>query len=279
MTTVMRAMRRHRVVSFFVIAYLFSWGIWIPMALAGVRVVQGSGWPSQTPGLIGPLVAALVMSAVVGGGAPVRDLLARMVRWRVSLRWYLVALSPLVLFAIAAGATALTAGGWPDLAELGQFSGLPLVAVPVMWLLLIVAAFGEETGWRGYAVPEMLQKTGFLTTAIVIGCLWVLWHAPLVFVVESYRQMGVAIVPMLLFGLVSGSIFLAWLYRASGASVLIVAIWHGTYNLVSGTAAAHGLVAAVVSTAVMVSAVLIVVSEVRSWTRSRHAPRALRPAA
>lgn len=40
---------------------------------------------------------------------------------------------------------------------------------------------------------------------------------------------------------------LTWLYEASGGSVLMVALWHATYNLMSGTAAAHGLVAAIVS--------------------------------
>ncbi len=67
--------------------------------------------------------------------------------------------------------------------------------------------------------------------------------------------MGLAIVPMLLLGMVCGSIILAWLYRASGGSILIVVLWHATYNLVSGTAAAHGLVAAVVTSAVIVWAV------------------------
>jgi membrane protease YdiL (CAAX protease family) len=140
-----------------------------------------------------------------------------------------------------------------------------------MWLLLLVAGFAEETGWRGFAVPEMLKTRGFLSTALVIGLLWAMWHIPSLFLNDSYRQMGIAMFPMLTIGLVCGSIFLAWLYRATGGSVLMVAMWHGTYNLVSATAAAHGLVAAVVTTGVMMWAVLIVVVEVRKWLRTRHA--------
>lgn len=279
LTRLVTAMRRHTVVSYFVIAYAFSWAIWIPMALANVRVYQGSPWPSHLPGLFGPLIAAFVMSAVIGGGVRVKDLLARLARWRVAKRWYLAALSPLAFFAVAAASMAATGQGWPDLGELGRFSGLPVVAAPVMWLLLLVTAYAEETGWRGFAVPEMLKKRSLLTTAVVIGLLWVLWHVPSMFVIENYRQMGFAIVPTFTLGIVAGSIFLAWLYRASGGSVLIVAVWHATYNLVSGTAAAHGLVAAVVSTAVMIWAVLIVFVEVRNWRRTRHAPIGRRSAA
>ena len=272
-------LRRHRLVAFFVIAYTFSWAIWIPMALVGLRVTQGSAWPSQVPGLFGPMVAAFAMSAIVGGRVGVRGLVVRMARWRVSPRWYLVALSPLAFFALAAVAIAATGGGWPNLAALGKSSGFPLVAAPVMGLLLLGAGYAEETGWRGYAVQEMMKKTSLLKTAVVIGCLWALWHAPLAFVIANYRDMGLAIVPMLLLGMVSGSIILAWLYRASGGSILIVALWHATYNLVSGTAAAHGLVAAVVTSAVMVWAVAIVVAEVRSRRLARRAPTELAHAA
>ena len=268
-TALLANLRRHSVVSYFVIAFAISWAIWIPMALAGVRVIQASAWPSHVPGMIGPIVAAFLMSAAVGGGAGVKDLVSRMGRWHVAGRWYLVALSPLAFFAIAAVAMVVTGRGWPALSELGKFSGLPVVAAPVMWLMLLVLAFAEEAGWRGFAVPELLKTRSFLATALVIGLLWALWHVPSVFVIEQYQHMGLAIVPLFLFGMVSGSIFLTWLYRASGGSVLLVALWHGSYNLVSGTAAAHGLVAAVVTTAVMTWAIVIVILELRTWARAR----------
>jgi membrane protease YdiL (CAAX protease family) len=270
--------RRHTVITFFVIAYTFSWAIWIPMALAGARAAQGQPWPNHLPGLFGPMVAAFIMSAVVAGRFGVLDLLKRMSQWRVATRWYVAALSPLGLFAVAAIALAASGRGWPDLAEMGKFSSMPVVAAPVMFVFLLVTAYAEETGWRGFAVPEMLRKRSLLTTAVVIGLLWVLWHVPSMFVIENYRQMGLAIVPTFTVGIVSGSILLAWMYRGSGGSVFIVALWHATYNLVSGTAAAHGLVAAIVSTAVMAWAAVIVVMEIRRWRRERRASGGLIPA-
>jgi membrane protease YdiL (CAAX protease family) len=270
MRTTIAAMRRHSVISYFLIAYAFSWAIWIPMAVAGARIYQGSVWPSHIPGLFGPLVAAFIMSALLSGRAGVVDLLRRMFKWRVDLKWYLAALSPLAFFVIAAIVMAVTGRSWPNLGELGKYSSLPIVVAPVMWLFLLVAAYAEETGWRGFAVPQLLKTRSFLTTALLIGVLWAIWHVPSMFVIENYRQLGLAVLPGFFIGIVCGSILLAWLYRASGGSVLIVAVWHATFDLFSGTAAAHGLVAAIVSTAVMVWAVLIVIVEARRWLLDRR---------
>jgi hypothetical protein len=263
---------RHRtLISYFVLAYGLSWAVWVPMALAGARVSQGQPWPTHIPGLFGPIAAGLIMSAAVAGIPGIRQLIGRMFQWRMAKRWYLVALSPLGFYGIAAVIGAAMGQGWPNLAEMGGFSGLPLVAAPLMCLLLLVTAFAEETGWRGFAAHEMLlKKRSLLFTAVVIGLLWAMWHVPSMFVIENYRQMGVAILPIFTFGLVSGSILLAWLYRESGGSVLIVALWHATYNLVTGTAAAHGLIAAVVWTGVMAWAAWIVVAELRKGLRDRR---------
>jgi membrane protease YdiL (CAAX protease family) len=271
--------RRHPLIGYFAIAFAVSWAVWIPMAVAGGRADQGRPWPSHVPGLLGPIVAAFVMAAIVAGRAGARDLVGRMLRWRVALRWYAAALSPLAFFAVGAAAMAATGRGWPDPGDLGRFTGLPVVAAPVMLILLLLAGFAEETGWRGFAVPAMLKERSLLTTAVIVGLLWALWHVPSFFVVESYREMGLDILPMFTLGIVSGSILLTWMYRGSGGSVLVVALWHGTYNLVSGTAAAQGLVAAIVSTAVMVWATVIVVLEVRGWLRRRHVAAGLRTAA
>ena len=75
MTQLKVAMRRHSVVSFFVIAYAIFWAIWIPMALVGTRTYQGSAWPSHIPGLFGPIASAFVMWAIVGGRPGVKDFL------------------------------------------------------------------------------------------------------------------------------------------------------------------------------------------------------------
>ena len=50
----MSILRRHPLVSFFVLAYGLSWAHWIPLALAGVHTAQGSS-TTHEPGLLGAL--------------------------------------------------------------------------------------------------------------------------------------------------------------------------------------------------------------------------------
>jgi len=260
---------RHPVIAFFALSFALSWSMWVPMALLGVSVRQGSAWPTHMAGLAGPALAALALTAVVSGQKGLRELWSRIVRRRVQPRWYLAAFSPLLLFITGAAASAVTGAGWPDAADLGSFIGLPFAAAPILWLMLIAGAFGEEIGWRGFAVAELLKRQRLTVTALVVGVLWALWHAPLFFVIENYRGMGIGMVPMFTLGILSGSIVLAWLYRASGGSILLVAIWHANFNLATGTAAATDLIAAVVSAGVMVWAACIVVVEVRRSQTSR----------
>ncbi len=40
-------------------------------------------------------------------------------------------------------------------------------------------ALGEEIGWRGFLVPELARRMSFTWTAIFSGCVWALWHYPI----------------------------------------------------------------------------------------------------
>jgi hypothetical protein len=72
--------------SFVALAYAVSWGWAFPFVAAGDVIEKGVGWPTNFPALLGPALAAFVVTAVVWGRAGVRDLLARMGRWHMPLR-------------------------------------------------------------------------------------------------------------------------------------------------------------------------------------------------
>ena len=82
---------------------------------------------------------------------------------------------------------------------------------------------------------------------------------------------------MFVLGVVAGSVVTAWLVNRGRGSVLLVAVFHGTYNLVSGSRGASGVLAAVESTAVVVLAVVLLAQELiathgdRVGRRRRHA--------
>jgi membrane protease YdiL (CAAX protease family) len=231
-----------RAAAFTLLAYGFTWAWWIPLALEGTAIDFGQAAPRYVVGLVGPLVAALVVTAATDGGTAVRSLVARMVRWRVAPRWYLISVGGLLgLWLLAMVITVATGGSAPSLEEMGLVPGLPATSVLVVWLYaVLVNGLGEETGWRGFLQPLLQRSFRPLTAVVLVSVIWAAWHLPLLSALTSFEVISdPAMLPVFWFGLAALSVVLAWVYHRSGASVLIAALWHGTYNLAAGTAAAQ----------------------------------------
>ena len=259
--------------TFFGLACAFSWAWVFPLVLSGDVVRQGRGWPTHFPSLVGPALAAFVVVAWTRGRPGVHGLLGSMGRYRVGLRWWLVALSPAAFLGAALLGIWIGRGTLPTVGDFGRFSGLPsgLGVVGVFAVITIVNGFGEETGWRGYAIPELQRKFSPLAAAVILAPIWALWHVPQFFLLRSYSNFSGSELVGFVFGLTAGSVVLTWLVNRT-ASVLLVVVWHGTYNLVGGSVAATGggaTIAAVVSTMIMVQAGVLVVFEIRARRAGR----------
>jgi hypothetical protein len=59
-------------------------------------------------------------------------------------------------------------------------------------------------------------------------------------------------------GLFAGAIVFTWLLNSTSGSILVVAVWHGCFNYITASSAGNGMLAAVVSTVVMVWAVVVI---------------------
>src|SRR3954447_5938094 len=145
---------------FFALAFAFSWAWLVPMSLSGRVVRRGDGWPTHIPALVGPLLAAFVVLALVDGRAGVRAWLAAMVRWPRAWRWRLAAVSPLAFLAVAVAVAAVT-GTLPPAEAFIRYSGTA-ASIPMLLVAMAVNAFGEEAGWRGYALPRLQARFGAL---------------------------------------------------------------------------------------------------------------------
>ena len=261
---------RRPIVWFFGLAYALSWLWLVPIAAAGGRVAAGRGWPTHLPALLAPLAAALIVTARSDGTAGLNDLGRRMVRVRVPLRWWVFAVSPLLVLVLVLLVDVAAGRALPAIGDFARFSGVTSGWGPlgVGAAIVMINGFGEETGWRGYALPRLQRRYPPLTTTMIVAALWAGWHLPMFFVVDGFRSFTLAITAGWVLGLFCGAIVLTWLYNHT-RSILLVALWHGTYNIISGTSAATGLLAAVSTTLVMVLAVALVVLEVRA-TRAGH---------
>ena len=263
-------------VAFFALAYALSWSWVIPLAAAHQVVHRGAGWPTHYPALLGPAIAAVVVTAWTMGRPGLRDLGARLVRWRVALRWWLVAVSPAAFLTLGLVAMRVAGKPLPAVGDFGRFSGTPAIGlVGVFLLITFVGSLGEETGWRGYALPQLQRRFSPLTATLILALFWFLWHLPQFAVIGTYRDFGPVGYLGMFLGLTCGAIVLTWLYNRSGGSILLVIVWHGVYNFVGATQAATGTLAAIVSTLIMVQGIILVVVELRA--RRHGLPSVLEP--
>ena len=253
-------------VSYYVLTLTLSWGYWFTLLAQGRHVVSGS-LVTHFPGLLGPMLAAMLVTAVIGGPAALRDLLGRMFRLRPhgfsKLLW---AVSPLALGA-GAFATMWVLGKQIPLTEaFAHFPGLPpdWPLAGVAATVILVNGFGEETGWRGFLAERLLSQYGRFRATLVVALLWALWHLPLFWLNASMSALVGPVLIGWLFALICGAFVLAQVYLSTGHSILCVALWHAGYNMMVATELGTGMPAAIVGAAVMVWGVGVAV---RWWRR------------
>ncbi len=259
--------------AYVLLAYTVSWICWLPLAFSH-RIVHVGGWPTHLPGLLGPAVATVAVTGMVTGRASARDLLARLTRWRIGW-WWLVALSPLVLLGLALAGRAAAGQGPPRWEEFGLINGFPSWGpLTVLVLLIVVNGLGEETGWRGFLQPALQRVLPPRLAILAVAAVWAGWHAPLFAILTTYRGFTPLTLVGFGIGLACGAVVLGWLYNRTG-SILAVAVWHATYNVTAATAAAHGVIAAVSTTAVMIAAASLIIADVVTHGRVLAAVPAL----
>jgi uncharacterized protein len=248
---VRRVTSRHPVLVFFFLAYLISWSWWVPLALRGDVVRAGVGWPTHLPGLLGPAIAAVLVTATVGGRAGLRDLGARTVRSRVAWGWWLVVATTFGFAALGALQALIAGRDVPGLAEFTRYTGVgSITPIAVIAVVLILNGFGEEVGWRGFAVERLLGDHDLRWTALVVGIGWAGWHLPFFWLVDSFRSFGPLAIGWFV-SMLAASVVLAHMYCAGRRSILLVAAWHTAFNFTSATQATGALVGTVMSVAVI----------------------------
>lgn len=252
-------LRQHRLLAFFVLAYLISWLSW-PLYAAGLM-------PRMEFLPVGPLAAAIIVIALTEGRRGFRVWGSRLVRWRVGWVWYAVALLLPAFLALATGFANMALGApAAGLSEV-TWSGL-LTVFAVRLVNPMDGPLGEEPGFRGYAVPRLQASRSPLLAAAVLGVLVAFWHLPLV-LFGGVSLIGLPTTFAITF-------LYVWLFNRTGGSVLLTLLFHnsqGTFTVGSfGFTGADASRAELIYFAAVVIAVLAtVVLDRRTW---RPAPRA-----
>ena len=218
----------HQVLVFFALTYLITWTLFITAALLP-GTSTGLQLPLLVVGSFGPSLAAIALTARSDGRNGVRELLKRLLIWRVKVRWYLFALG--YFAAIKLGVALIyraTTGDWP------RFGGQPWYAVLVAIVIagIVGGPLGEEIGWRGYALPRMSSRLGPAYASVLLGLVWACWHLPLFFLsglggfTDQYGQSF----PTYVLQVTALSVAIAWLMGNTGGSLLLAVLMHSAIN-------------------------------------------------
>jgi membrane protease YdiL (CAAX protease family) len=250
---------------FFVWSFALCFVITVPIALA-VQGVLPEVLPRQAQFLIGfvPIVAAALAAR--------RDP-HRVTFWQDALRlragaldWTIALLLPWAVLALAFAFALVTGTAAPEL----QWN-LPLLAGSfLLWTLM---GWGEEAGWRAYALPRMLRSMSFLRATTVLGVVWALWHYPRNFASPYFAWNAESFWYLAVFSLqiVLGNYLLCWMFRRT-RSAPVCAVFHGSTNLVATAWWSAGMDWR------MVAAYALVLGGGVLWTRRNRAAPALGPA-
>lgn len=209
----------------------------------------------------GPLLAAIITARIADGADGLRDLLRRMVRLRVGWGWVLLAaFLPLVIFALAAAIVVFAKGGRPpNLSLLGRLPYLPYLGLSgwIFWMLTV--GIGEESGWRGYALPKLQRNMSALSATLIVTVFWVCWHLPRFFYFDGYLIRGFSALPLFALQLLTMAIVLTWLYNSGRGSILAAAAFHSSFNFFLTSPASGGQLGTVIRELLIMLAIVVIV--------------------
>ncbi|HET8797946.1 MAG TPA: CPBP family intramembrane glutamic endopeptidase [Thermoanaerobaculia bacterium] len=219
-----------RVLGFTAIAVAFSWAQWLAVIASqrGWIVIDVSLGPLA---IFGPFVAALLIH--IRASDDRRRWLASLFQWRIPAGVALVALflPPLLLIGCLAIATGFTPGA-PHI----EIPSAGTVAA-VFFGMFLTAGVGEESGWRGFLLPELRRSMGPLRASFIVAIVWFGWHLPLFWVSGATQQQ----IPPVAFalGILSYSCVLTWIVEAANDSTLAAMLFHSSANVCFWFAMVH----------------------------------------
>lgn len=227
--TLRERLGRSPLLTFFAIVFGFTWSL-------GAISVLARGWldahlgpitathPAFIVAVYAPSLTAIGLTAFIEGRSGLKTLLGRLAPWRVRWHWSALLLIGLPMSALAVSRLIGSAAGHP----VDPLNLPALLAAALPALLLDPGPLGEELGWRGFALPRMLERRPPLAASLVLGGIWGLWHLP------GFLQPGIIQsalpVPVFLLGILAMSVLSTWLFVNAGGSVVPSILLHWIGN-------------------------------------------------
>jgi membrane protease YdiL (CAAX protease family) len=209
MNPITSSIKHHPLVAYFVLAYALAWML-IPL----MSISLAFGFLA----LFGPAFSAILITRVTEGPMGLKALWGRVLLWRVNpLSYAFAILFPPALILIEMG--------------IAYLLGTPVTFFSngMIGLATAILFVGEELGWRGYALPKLLEQRTPITASLILGVLWALWHLPnFIFPLAGVPALGPF--PVVVGWIIAQTFLFTWLYMNSKASILIATLFHASIN-------------------------------------------------
>jgi membrane protease YdiL (CAAX protease family) len=219
--------------TYFALAYFISWTIWLPLYGPVFGITSLPTFPlNHAAGGLGPLIASFLTTWFFQRKDGVKKIFAQCLQLKPLIYLAIALFSPFILALVASlvsyfiDGNPVTISGLLANKEFPEWSFLTF-----LFYNLIFFGFGEEVGWRGFALPGLQYKLNALAASIMLTMFWALWHLPLFFYRPGYTNLEFTGIAGWVFSLLTGSILLSWLYNSSGGSILICAVFHSTVDI------------------------------------------------
>jgi membrane protease YdiL (CAAX protease family) len=198
-------------------------------------VVLSHGTQATSPGLVvlqqlllflgtfTPSLVALWLTAQAGIPGQTQNLLGKIVKWKLNIKWYLFAGGFMVVIKLfVAVLYKIIIGIWPKFGQEAWY----IMLIAIIFSTWVQA--GEEIGWRGFALPHMSERSGLPISTLLLGVIWACWHLPLFFVkgADTFGQSF----PLFLIQVTGLSVALGWLYWRTHGSLLLTMLMHAAVN-------------------------------------------------
>lgn len=218
---------------YFSLSYIISWSIWFP--LYGDKLGFG-GLPiipfNHALGGLGPLIASLLISWRFNKKEGTHNIFKKSFQLKPFIYLFIALLSPFIIAILAAIIDTLVNSTKFDVSGIFVSSEFKEVNIIIIFIYnLIFFGFGEEVGWRGFALPRLQVKKNAFVSTLILTIFWALWHLPLFFYRPGYTSMDIWGIIGWVLSLLTGSILLTWLFNSSRGSIFICAVFHSTIDI------------------------------------------------
>ncbi len=221
---------------FFVLALGISWFFWIWIIVLEWNVWKFPAIILGAFGLFGPAIAEILLIAHSRDNHQWKDYWHRVIDFkRIGKKWYIVIfLTFPILNSIAIILSVLISSSSPDFELIKNLLNAPWKIIPFVIFILLFGPLPEELGWRGYALDGLQSRFNALTSSLILGIIWALWHIPLFFMKGTFQHdhLGIFTYNFWLFmiGTIITSILFTWIYNNTNRSTLSAILFHFMIN-------------------------------------------------